>query len=233
MNKLSILHRDFLNSKVKILAPRKALMLPESSTVEETVNFLKQHAIGGVLIGQAVGVEGIFTERDVLKFLATNLTPAALKEPVASLCTKNLVSLKPTASIARLIHTMATGGMRHIPIIDSSSVAIISMRDVLRFIYERITSKIANLESVVIASKLSVDGFFENNVITMPLEKGATAPPETSLQSCLDRMVAGKSGSIVIIDSEMKVSGIFTERDFVRKASLGEVSRTTEISKLM
>lgn len=51
------------------------------------------------------------------------------------------------------------------------------------------------------------------------LKDPLTLPPEASLQQCLDLIQKHRVGSILVTDSDGKLTGIITERDFVMKVA--------------
>jgi CBS domain-containing protein len=60
------------------------------------------------------------------------------------------------------------------------------------------------------------------------------ARPHETVYACIDRMVDHNVGSILVVDDDGRVVGIFTERDYLRRIALeGRTSRTTRVDAVM
>jgi CBS domain-containing protein len=82
---------------------------------------------------------GIFSERDALMKL--NIDAAKfLSRPIAQFMTADPVTLETNDKIAFALHKMNVGGYRHVPILfHGQLVGVISIRDILRYLTDRIT----------------------------------------------------------------------------------------------
>ena len=75
-------------------------------------------------------VEGIFTERDVLR--AVGSTVDVQVESVASWMTEDPVTSGPDIDTEEAAGVMISGGFRHLPVVDDNRiVGIVSLRDLL------------------------------------------------------------------------------------------------------
>lgn len=60
------------------------------------------------------------------------------------------------------------------------------------------------------------------------------ARPQETVYTCISRMVDRNVGSILIVNEDQSVVGIFTERDYLRRIALeGRTSRTTRVEDVM
>ena len=83
---------------------------------------------------------GIFSERDALMKLNTE-TPKLRDRPISQFMTPDPVTLEANDKIAFAVHKMNVGGYRHVPILfDGKLVGVISIRDILRYLTERIAA---------------------------------------------------------------------------------------------
>ena len=91
--------------------------------------------IGAVLIvGDDGRIAGIFSERDLLTRVATPNADNKTR-PVGEFMTPNPETLRPTDSLAFVLHKMDCGGYRHLPILTNGQPSgVISVRDMLRHI---------------------------------------------------------------------------------------------------
>lgn len=103
---------------------------PETSVAEAAAQMV-QHNIGAIAVTAEGKLQGIFSERDVLKrVVAERRDPAAT--PVRDVMTTNPVTVAPTESLERCRTLMREGAFRHLPICDQGKlVGIISIRDLL------------------------------------------------------------------------------------------------------
>ena len=78
------------------------------------------------------------TERDALMRLGADVATYT-EEPIESLMVPDPVTLNARDRIAFALHKMHVGGYRHIPILSEEKlVGVISIRDILNYLTERI-----------------------------------------------------------------------------------------------
>ncbi len=115
-----------------------ALMITEElptctsdQSIAEALTVIRGRHMGCVLIVSDNRVEGIFTERDLLRYMATHDDDLE-SVPVRSLMTRNPETLQPSDCVSYAINMMVIGGYRNIPIIDNAKelVGLITVRDV-------------------------------------------------------------------------------------------------------
>ena len=112
-----------------------------SDTVAELVATLRQHNVGALVVvdGDAGGVAGIASERDVVRRLADHGADL-LEQPVSSIMTTTVTSCASTDGVDDIAGTMTDRRIRHMPVIDDDRlVGIISIGDV-------VSSRIRQLE---------------------------------------------------------------------------------------
>jgi signal-transduction protein with cAMP-binding, CBS, and nucleotidyltransferase domain len=134
------LERQIIADRISTLNPRTAVMVDASLPVREALNWLVSKGIGCLLIAEAGQVIGIFTERDALQKINTDIEKLAQK-PVSDFMTPAPIALQSSDRIAFALHRMDLGGYRHVPIIDENqSAKVISVRDILRYMTQRLTN---------------------------------------------------------------------------------------------
>ena len=75
---------------------------------------------------------GIFSERDLLTKVA-DPTWNHLSRPVQDFMTADPETVRPTDTLAFVLHKMDVGGYRHLPVLkDGQPLGMISVRDMLR-----------------------------------------------------------------------------------------------------
>jgi signal-transduction protein with cAMP-binding, CBS, and nucleotidyltransferase domain len=103
-----------------------------SATVLEAAEVMSTRGIGAVLIRAESGaVEGIFTERDVLKrIVAERRDPAATR--VAEVMSRNVRHVAPGTAVEQALQLMVTQRYRHLLVQEDAQVlGLISIRDIM------------------------------------------------------------------------------------------------------
>ena len=83
-----------------------------------------------------------YEDHDTLTVLKLNADAAELRDrPVSEFMTPNPETLQDSAKIAFAVQRMDLGGYRHVPIVseEGNLHGIISVRDILRYLTERLT----------------------------------------------------------------------------------------------
>ncbi|MFI5184078.1 MAG: cyclic nucleotide-binding/CBS domain-containing protein, partial [Vicinamibacteria bacterium] len=96
-----------LGAPIRALDPRKAVTVPETTTVREAIHLMLDGEMGAVLVVRDGRSVGIFTERDVLRRVAT--TGMDLSRPVTDVMTPDPVVLGPDDGIAFALNRMIIG----------------------------------------------------------------------------------------------------------------------------
>lgn len=133
---IGVVDSRFLCQSIGILNPKTPLTIAPETPLSEAVRFMQTKKVGCLcILDIRENLLGIFTERDVLKYFGT------VDKPVSSLMTRNVMTATMDAPIAYALNLMSHGGFRHLPIIDESGacVGIISVKDIVDFIAERMT----------------------------------------------------------------------------------------------
>ncbi|WFU44064.1 CBS domain-containing protein [Bradyrhizobium sp. CB82] len=101
--------------------------------VSATIKLLSEKKIGAVLVMSQNRIEGILSERDIVRVLGER-GAGVLDEPVANVMTRKVVSCKDTDTVAEIMEMMTTGKFRHLPVIDNGKVVgLISIGDVVKW----------------------------------------------------------------------------------------------------
>lgn len=96
------------------------------------VTLLAEKKIGAVLVMNQSRLEGILSERDIVRVLGER-GAGVLEEPVSQVMTSKVVTCKETDTVAELMEMMTTGKFRHLPVLDNSKVVgLISIGDIVK-----------------------------------------------------------------------------------------------------
>ncbi|MEX0701806.1 MAG: CBS domain-containing protein [Planctomycetales bacterium] len=133
----SDLEQSISRHTVRVLAPKRPVTVPSTTSVGDCVREMAARGFGCLLVEEEGRLVGIFTERDVLDRISGDLSLA--ERPVSEFMTRDPVTIARNDTIAYALHQMDLGGYRHMPIVDAEGRpnGIISVRDILRFLCVR------------------------------------------------------------------------------------------------
>ncbi|MGD9636256.1 MAG: CBS domain-containing protein [Pirellulales bacterium] len=134
----SSVEADLLRDRIERLWPKTPSTVSPSTTVGEVLQKMVQETIGCVMVVDHGQLVGIFSERDALMKLNVDAAKS-FNKPISQFMTQRPVTLETNDKIAFALHKMNLGGYRHIPILFQGQLAgVISIRDILRYLTERI-----------------------------------------------------------------------------------------------
>jgi CBS domain-containing protein len=94
---------------------------------------LGERRIGAVLVMSKGRIEGILSERDIVRVLGER-GASALEEPVSTVMTRKVVSCKQSDTVAAIMETMTLGKFRHLPVLENERVVgLISIGDIVKW----------------------------------------------------------------------------------------------------
>jgi CBS domain-containing protein len=123
-----MLIRDVLRRKGSFVAT-----VPPDTTVDRFLSALAEHNVGALVVSSdGVTVDGIASERDVVRALCTN-GPELFGAPVAEIMTRDVAVAAPADRLEQLMRVMTEQRIRHVPVLDGGRLAgIISIGDVVK-----------------------------------------------------------------------------------------------------
>ena len=97
------------------------------------IKILSERRIGAVLVLSEGRIEGILSERDIVRVLGER-GAAVLDEPVSNTMTRKVVSCREKDTVSEIMETMTRGKFRHLPVVEDNKVAgLISIGDVVKW----------------------------------------------------------------------------------------------------
>jgi CBS domain-containing protein len=123
--------------RISSLMSTPPAFIAPTETIRNALEQLANRQISGLFVGYAPHPArdvGIVTERDVLRALARD-GAQALDQPVDTIATRPLVTIRSGAFVYRAIRTMARLGIRHLAVVSDDHpqiVGALSQRDLLR-----------------------------------------------------------------------------------------------------
>ncbi|HEY7730322.1 MAG TPA: CBS domain-containing protein [Gaiellaceae bacterium] len=116
--------------------PSRLVSISPDATVTDAVARMVDAGVGSVVVADGSRLEGIFTERDVLRLVADG-------EPLGStvvrdVMTHDVVCVSPEDDPLDVAHLMAERRIRHAPIVEDGHVlGVVGIRDLLGLLLER------------------------------------------------------------------------------------------------
>jgi len=104
-----------------------------SDKVSSAVQLLSQRKIGAVLVMSYDHIDGILSERDIVRVIGER-GAGALDEDVSAVMTRKVIGCKPSDTVGAIMEKITTGKFRHLPVIENEKVVgLISIGDVVKF----------------------------------------------------------------------------------------------------
>ncbi len=106
---------------------------PPETTVATLLDLLAEHRIGAVVVSSDGGVDGIVSERDVVRALRT-AGAALLDAPISTVMTADVVVSAPGDTVEDMMRLMTERRIRHVPVVAEGGrmAGIISIGDVVK-----------------------------------------------------------------------------------------------------
>jgi CBS domain-containing protein len=102
-----------------------------STSVAAAVTVMGMQRIGALLVMESGRLEGIFTERDLVRALSYDI--GAASQPVAQWMTRDPVTVGPDTPVEQALERMLAGNFRHLPVMEGERVVgMVSIRDLSR-----------------------------------------------------------------------------------------------------
>src|SRR5260221_14203821 len=97
------------------------------------IKILGERKIGAVVVMSAGRIEGILSERDIVRVLGER-GAAVLDEPIGAVMTKKVISCKQSDTVAAIMEMMTRGKFRHLPVVEGEKVVgLISIGDIVKW----------------------------------------------------------------------------------------------------
>jgi CBS domain-containing protein len=114
--------RDLMNTKV--------VSTTAETSVRDAAKAMTEAKVGSAIVMQGAWLNGILTERDVLRAVASGEDLGT--SPVSKWMTPDPESASPSMSVDDAAQTMLLHGFRHLPVVEGNEVrGVVSIRDLL------------------------------------------------------------------------------------------------------
>ncbi len=124
------------------------IISPET-TLRDALKLMLDQEIGALIVNDAQGMVGIFSERDFARAAARN-EGLSLNTPVAELMTQQVYCVNSDGLIEDCMILMTEKRIRHLPVLQGKTViGMISIGDVVREIVSQKDTTIRSLENYI------------------------------------------------------------------------------------
>jgi CBS domain-containing protein len=111
---------------------RQVVSIGADAKLSSAVKTLSERRIGALLVMAGGKIEGILSERDIVRELGER-GPQVLDEPVRTVMTAKVMTCRRSDTVAWLMEQMTEGKFRHLPVVeDGQVVGLISIGDVVK-----------------------------------------------------------------------------------------------------
>ena len=119
--------RSILDSK-----GHQVLSVEPDAKLAAAVKILGERKIGAVLVMSEGRIEGILSERDIVRALSER-GAGVLDESVNEVMTRKVVSCRESDTVAGIMEMMTLGKFRHLPVVEEGRVVgLISIGDIVK-----------------------------------------------------------------------------------------------------
>jgi CBS domain-containing protein len=128
---------------------KTTLSVPPDISVAAAVEVLNQNQVGSVLVLDGGRLVGIFTERDILRrVVGERRDPATTR--VSEVMTRDLVVMRPSASVVDAMKVVSEKRIRHIPVVEAGNVVgVVSQGDLNHWLVRNREGQIQDLVDYV------------------------------------------------------------------------------------
>lgn len=121
---------------------------PDDS-IEEAVRLLSEQRVGALVVsGEEGSVDGILSERDVVRHLHGGAD--TMRRQVAELMTTDVVTCRQDDTIADLMELMTERRIRHLPVVEEDElIGIVSIGDVVKARLSELENERKHLEDYI------------------------------------------------------------------------------------
>ena len=121
-------------------------VLQSSDSLAVAAQEMRSMSYGGAVIVDNGRLEGIVTERDLMRYVDTG---AAMDVPLAGVMTRNPQTVTANATLYEVIRLMDKGGYRRLPVVDKGGVpvGIVDVKSIVHFLVEHFPAAVYNQAS--------------------------------------------------------------------------------------
>ena len=138
-----------ISDVLRTIQPQVVTVAPDT-TVRRLLAVLAENRIGAVVVsGDGRSVQGIASERDIVRALASR-GAAVMSEPVTAIFTAEVRTVTPETPLEDVMRLMTELRVRHAPVVvDGALAGIVSIGDVVKNRIDELETERAHLTSYI------------------------------------------------------------------------------------
>jgi CBS domain-containing protein len=209
-----------------IVKDQKPLVLAGDETVWRACRCMWERRSGSVLVvDRRHHLSGIFTGRDAMRLLAKTKDAGGTR--LARAMTRNPVTITPKSRAIDALRAMSEGDFRHVPVMEDGTVkGVVSRGDLKGMEFEEYRWKYVGPAGASAKTFRGIAQIIEG-------QRPLVAAEDDTVQHACRSMWRHKSGSILVVDRQQRLSGIFTGRDAVRALARVENGAAPQLAEAM
>jgi CBS domain-containing protein len=137
-----------LSDEIRHVKRAPLVTVAPSTSIATTIDAMNNHHVGCALVLDEGQVQGIFTERDVLRKVVGKVADLAAT-PIAAVMTRDPSTLPESALVAFALRKMVEEGYRHIPLVADDggkrAVGVVAVRDIVAWIVALLPEAVTTL----------------------------------------------------------------------------------------
>lgn len=111
----------------------EVISIQASAKMSDAIRILSERRIGAVLVMDGHHIEGILSERDVVRALGKE-GASVLNTSVGEVMTRKVVTCRRADTAASIMEKMTNGKFRHLPVVENERVVgLISIGDIVKW----------------------------------------------------------------------------------------------------
>jgi CBS domain-containing protein len=111
----------------------EVISIEAEAKLSAAIRVLTERHVGAVLVMKDHHIEGILSERDVVRVLGKH-GASILEMPVSEVMTRKVVTCRRADTAASIMEKMTNGKFRHLPVVENERVVgLISIGDIVKW----------------------------------------------------------------------------------------------------
>lgn len=147
--------RDLMRQKDLTKIP----VIQQESNIESGILALERYDSGALLVMDDKKLVGIFSERDLARFIAANRRSLNLQAKLSSIMSREIICVTPEYRLEECMALMSKRHIRHLPVLEEGiPIALLSMRHIMQALIEDKEFMIEELVKYVTGSNFPEKG---------------------------------------------------------------------------
>ena len=199
--------RNFLaaiNESVREIMEENVITLKENADIDEAIEtFLTKNVGGTPIVNDDNQLISLITERDVIKALLDKIDE---NETIDDYITRKVIVATPGERLKDVARTMVRNGFRRLPVVSEERlVGIITSTDFIKLLGSDWAFNHIQTGNVREITNVRMEEIMKKDVIT--------AKEGDKLKDIAEIMVTNDIGALPVVDDNLRIKGIITEKD--------------------